>query len=211
MTAAMSTANIITLSRLPLLFAVVGLLYTPWSATAVIALALLPVLFLMDWFDGYWARMKNQVSDLGSVLDIAIDRVVENVLWLAFAHLGRVPVWVPILFIVRSFVVDGLRGYALAKGYSAFGMMHSRWGRLLVAGRFMRGLYGLAKGLAFGFLIAELAVAHGAAWLADPAWLNPATWVLVYLSVLLCVARGVPVLLDIRGLMDAGANPPAAS
>lgn len=204
----MSTANIITLSRLPLLLAVAALLYPPWSLTALFALALLPVLYLMDWFDGYWARMNNQVSDLGSVLDIAIDRVVENVLWLVFAHLGRVPVWVPILFIVRSFVVDGLRGYALAKGYSAFGMMHSRWGRFLVAGRFMRGLYGLAKGLAFGALAAALAVERGAAWLADPAWLQPAAWVLVYLSVTLCVARGVPVLLDIRDLLGPDAAPP---
>ena len=54
------------------------------------AVVLLPVLFLMDWFDGYVARTKNQVSDLGSVLDIAIDRVVENVLWLVFAHQGKV-------------------------------------------------------------------------------------------------------------------------
>jgi CDP-diacylglycerol--glycerol-3-phosphate 3-phosphatidyltransferase len=144
----MSTANIITLSRLPLLLLLVGLLYLQWAPAALAALALLAVLYLMDWFDGYWARTKNQVTDLGSVLDIAIDRVVENVLWIVFAHLGRTPVWVPILFIIRSFVVDGLRGFALARGYSAFGMMHSSWGRFLVSGRFMRGLYGLAKGLA---------------------------------------------------------------
>ncbi|MFZ5586058.1 MAG: CDP-alcohol phosphatidyltransferase family protein [Thermodesulfobacteriota bacterium] len=203
-----STANIITLSRLPLLLAVVGLLYLPWGFTTLAALALLPVLYLMDWFDGYWARSNNQVSDLGGVLDIAIDRVVENVLWLVFAQLERAPVWVPILFIVRSFVVDGLRGYALAKGYSAFGMMRSRWGRFLVAGRFMRGLYGLAKGLAFGALAALLAVERGAAWLADPAWLRPAAGILVYASVALCLARGAPVLFDIRGLLGAPAPPP---
>jgi len=75
----MSTANFITLSRLPLLLGVAGLLYPPWPWARYTALALLPVLFLMDWFDGYVARQKNQVTDLGSVLDIALDRVVENV------------------------------------------------------------------------------------------------------------------------------------
>jgi CDP-diacylglycerol--glycerol-3-phosphate 3-phosphatidyltransferase len=200
----MSMANFITLSRLPLLGLVALLLYAPGGLAAWTALGLLPVLFLMDWFDGFLARQQNQVSDLGGVLDIAIDRVVENVLWMVFAHLGRAPMWVPILFITRSFVVDGLRGYALAKGYSAFGMMHSPAGRFLVAGRFLRGLYGLAKGLAFGALALEAALAGGGG--APPqAWLDLATRVLVYFSVGLCVLRGVPVLLDIRALLDDGA------
>lgn len=200
MTAQMSTANIITLSRLPLLLLLVGLLYLQWAPAALADLVLLAVLYLMDWFDGYWARTKNQVTDLGSVLDIAIDRVVENVLWIVFAHLGKVPVWVPILFIIRSFVVDGLRGFALTRGYSAFGMMHSPWGRFLVSGRFMRGLYGLAKGLAFGGLTLEMALELGSAWLGHPGWVRPVATFLVYFSVLLCLARGVPVLLDIRAI-----------
>ncbi len=199
----MSTANIITLSRLPLLILVVVLLYLPWPWARFGALCLLPVLYLMDWFDGYVARHKNQVTDLGSVLDIALDRVVENVLWIVFAHQHKVPVWIPILFIVRSFVVDGLRGYALARGHSAFGMMRSKWGRFLVAGRFMRGLYGLAKGLAFGVLTLTSALsALGPAAMAAHAWvfwLEPA---LVYLSVVLCIVRGVPVLWDIRELLE---------
>ena len=210
MTAQMSTANIITLSRLPLLLLLVGLLYLRWAPAALAALALLPALYLMDWFDGYWARTKNQVTDLGSVLDIAIDRVVENVLWIVFAHLGLAPVWVSILFIIRSFVVDGLRGFALARGYSAFGMMHSRWGRFLVSGRFMRGLYGLVKGLAFGGLTLELALGLGGGWLERMGWVTPVATFLVYFAVLLCLVRGVPVLLDIQGLQGPsgpGARP----
>lgn len=204
MTVQMSTANIITLSRLPLLLLVVVLLYMPWAWALFTALCLLPILYLMDWFDGYVARYKNQVTDLGSVLDIAIDRVVENVLWIVFAHQHKIPVWIPILFIVRSFVVDGLRGYALAaRGQSAFGMMHSKWGRFLVAGRFMRGLYGLAKGLAFGALtLASALTAMGPQVVSDWAWVFWAEPTLVYLSVVLCVARGVPVLLDTRALLE---------
>lgn len=203
----MSIANIITLSRVPLLLLLVGLLYLPWGWSILTALVLLPVLFLMDWLDGYVARSKNQVTDLGSVLDIAIDRVVENTLWLAFAHLGRVPIWIPILFIIRSFVIDGLRGYALSRGQSAFGMMHSRWGRFLVSGRFMRGLYGLAKGSAFTALIMgqaltimgpeELAISLPSLSGLIP-WMPWVEGVTMYLAAALCLARGVPVLLDVR-------------
>jgi CDP-diacylglycerol---glycerol-3-phosphate 3-phosphatidyltransferase len=197
----MSTANFITLARLPLLGLVTLLLYAPGGPAAWLALGLLPVLYLMDWFDGFLARHRHQVSDLGGVLDIAMDRVVENVLWIVFAHQRRVPVWVPILFITRSFVVDGLRSYALAKGYSAFGMMRSSVGRFLVAGRWMRALYGLAKGLAFGALALGAALCGGSG-APCPAWLDVTTGALVYFSVGLCLLRGGPVLLDIRALID---------
>lgn len=198
-----STANVITLLRLPLLFLVVALLYVPGAAAPFIALFLLPVLYLMDWLDGYVARFKNEVTDLGSVLDIAMDRVVENVLWIAFVALGRVPLWVGLVFITRSFLVDGLRGYALARGHSAFGMMHSALGKFLVSGRFMRGLYGLAKGLAFGVLTLSMGLeALGPEAMREMAWAFYAAPLLVYLSVFLCLARGVPVLLDIRRLLE---------
>ena len=204
----MSTANIITLSRVPLLICVVVLLYLPWAWPRFAALVLLPVLFLMDWFDGYVARSKNQVSDLGSVLDIAIDRVVENVLWLVFAHQGKVPVWVPILFIIRSFVIDGLRSYALSRGFSAFGMMKSGLGAFLVASRFMRGLYGLSKGAAFVALTLGSAITalgpESAAQFQTVRW---AEVFLVYLSSVLCLTRGLPVLVDIRKLLGQPAQP----
>ncbi len=203
MTVKMSTANRITLLRLPLLFVVVALLYLPGAAPPLIALFLLPVLYLMDWLDGYVARFKNQVTDLGSVLDIAMDRVVENVLWIAFVHLGLVPLWVGLVFITRSFLVDGLRGFALAKGQSAFGMMHSALGKFMVSSRFMRGLYGLAKGAAFGALALSLGVeALGPQAMAHMAWVFYLAPILVYLSVFLCVARAIPVLLDIRRLLE---------
>lgn len=196
-----SHANIITLSRLPLLGLVAWLLIEPRADAAWAALALLPILFLMDWLDGFYARQRHQVSDLGGVLDIAIDRVVENALWIVFTHLHAAPVWVPLLFIVRSFVVDGLRGYALAKGQSAFGMMHSPLGRFLVAGRFMRGLYGLVKGAAFCALAASLALQRMEVFPPAWAWLPAGADLLVYLTAALCLVRAIPVCLDIRALL----------
>ncbi|RJX29657.1 MAG: CDP-alcohol phosphatidyltransferase family protein [Desulfarculus sp.] len=197
-----STANVITLLRLPLLFLVVALLYLPGALPPFLALALLPALYLMDWLDGYVARFKNEVTSLGGVLDIALDRVVENVLWIVFVHLGKVPLWVGLVFITRSFLVDGLRGFALAKGHSAFGMMHSALGKFLVTGRFMRGFYGLAKGVTFGFLTLGLGLeALGPQAAGQMPLVFVAGPLLVYLSVFLCLARGIPVLLDIRRLV----------
>jgi CDP-diacylglycerol--glycerol-3-phosphate 3-phosphatidyltransferase len=110
--------------------------------------------------------------------------------------LGMVPLWVPIVFLVRSFIVDGIRGVALAQGKSGFGMMHSPVGRFLVASRFMRAFYGIAKALVFGFLYLTQALA-----LENPkilVTLQPLNQALIFLTVGLCILRGIPVLLDGR-------------
>lgn len=197
----MSLANLITLARLPLLLILVGLLFVPNFAVRMVGLALLIVLFLMDWFDGYVARLRNEVTELGAVLDIAIDRAVENILWVAFMYLGLVPLWVPIIFLIRSFIVDSIRGVALAQGKSGFGMMHTPLGRFLVASRFMRALYGLAKGVIFGLLYLTWALA-----LKDPnilITLHPLNKSLIFFTTGLCVIRGLPVIQDGRILFRA--------
>jgi CDP-diacylglycerol---glycerol-3-phosphate 3-phosphatidyltransferase len=197
----MSIANLITLARLPLLLLLVGLLFVPSFEVRLAGLGLLIVLFLMDWFDGYVARLRNEVTELGAVLDIALDRSVENILWVTFMYLGMVPLWVPIIFLIRSFVVDGVRGVALSQGKSGFGMMHSPVGRFLVASRFMRALYGLAKGVIFGLLYLTWTFA-----LKDPnilITLHPLNNALILFTTALCVIRGLPVLQDGRILFQA--------
>ena len=192
----MSLANLITLARLPLLLVLVALLFVPSFAVQLTGLVLLIVLFLLDWFDGYVARARQEVTEMGAVLDVALDRAVENILWLTFMYLALVPLWVPIVFLIRSFVVDGIRGVAQARGKSGFGMMHSPVGRFLVASRFMRAFYGLTKAVVFGllYLTHALALKYPGASLA----LHSLNQALIFLSVGLCVVRGIPVLLDGR-------------
>jgi len=198
----MSLANIITLARLPLLLLLVGILFVPDFAVRLCGLALLVILFLMDWFDGYVARLRNEVTEIGAVLDIAIDRAVENILWISFMYLGLVPLWVPIVFLIRSFIVDSIRAVALTRGKSGFGMMHSPVGRFLVASRFMRALYGLAKGVIFGLLYLTWALA-----LKDPnilITLHPLNQALIFFTTGLCLIRGLPVIFDGRVLFESG-------
>lgn len=192
----MSLANSITLSRLPLLFVFLALLLSPSISLRIAGFFLLIILFLMDWFDGYVARRRHEVTQLGAVLDIALDRAVENILWVVFLSIQLVPLWVPILFLCRSFIVDSLRTVALQQGQSVFGMMHSSWGKFLVASRFMRALYGFAKAWVF----CQLTLTHALA-LQYPEYLPSLTTlnqILIYSVALLCLARGLPVLFDSR-------------
>ena len=195
----MTLANRITLSRLPLLVVILLLLFWGDGWLKLLGFVLTIVLIAMDSLDGMVARRRGESSTLGSVLDIAIDRVVEVVLWIAYAGLGLIPVWVPMLVAARGILTDSIRGAVMAEsGETAFGMMRSRLGRWIVSGRFMRGFYGFAKTVAFAGLALLLALRElhpGASWLAP---LHSLLLVLTFFTVAITVLRGLPVLTESR-------------
>ncbi len=195
-------ANAITISRLAPLALAVAFLYAGEPALRAAAVPLILILLAMDYLDGLVARRTGQVSKLGSTLDVAMDRLVEFVLWVCFADLRLIPVWVPLIVITRGLIVDAVRSYALALGETAFGMMHSRLGRFLVASRFMRDLYGVTKVCSFLCLAAVHALDGGAlpALQAGRPWTYVAGYSLAVLAVVLCLARGIPVLFDARAI-----------
>lgn len=197
-------ANAITLSRLPLLLAVVLLLYLggPWVQVATAGI--LVILIFLDSVDGIVARRRQEVGLLGSKLDIAVDRVVELVLWVVFAHMRLISVAIPIIVIVRGTMVDAVRSFSLVWGKTSFGMMQTRWGQWLVASPLMRSGYGIAKAVAFCLLALTLGLRT--AWAgtskADSAQV---VWVVAvvmsWIATALCVIRGVPVLWEARTLL----------
>jgi CDP-diacylglycerol--glycerol-3-phosphate 3-phosphatidyltransferase len=210
-------ANLITLFRFVLLFPLIVMAYSAPPHWQVLNAPLLIFIVALDGVDGWVARRRNETSVFGSIFDVAIDRAVENVLWVVLADLDLVPIWVALTFIVRGTVVDSIRYAAISRGETAFGMMRSPWGRFLVAGRFMRGFYGVVKAVTFGwiFLIQPWPTLLPEFW---AQWADTATMVgmlLVYVSVTLCIVRGVPVILEclveakVIRLKVPAATPPA--
>jgi CDP-diacylglycerol--glycerol-3-phosphate 3-phosphatidyltransferase len=191
-------ANLITLIRFILLFILVGTAYQLNPKWQLVNLPLLMTIFILDAVDGYVARKRNEASLFGSIFDIVVDRIVENVLWLILVDLDFIPVWVAIVFITRSFLVDSIRAHGSSKGQTPFGMMRSAFGKFLVAGRFMRLLYGVIKAVTFGyiFLIQPWPVLFPSFYSRWEVPINVVKEALVYASVAICIARGLPVLIE---------------
>jgi CDP-diacylglycerol--glycerol-3-phosphate 3-phosphatidyltransferase len=191
-------ANLITLFRFVLLFPLIVSAYSAPPQWQLLNAPLLIFIVALDAVDGWVARRRNETSVFGSIFDVAIDRAVENVLWVVLADLDLVPIWVALTFIIRGTVVDSIRYAAISRGETAFGMMRSRWGRLIVAGRFMRGFYGVVKAITFGwiFLIQPWPALFPDLWLRAGDMANLVATLLVYISVTLCIIRGVPVILE---------------
>lgn len=200
------TANIITLSRIGLVFVAI-LLFGAGFYGQLLAFLLTIVVIYMDALDGYVARRLRIASDLGALLDITGDRIVENVYWIYFTAIGMISFWVPIVVITRGFLTDSLRSIAFADGRTAFGertMMRSTFTRFLVSSRFSRGLYGVSKAIIFCYLGALIAL-RGAMDRFSFTLPSDALSILhlvgqgiVYAVLAMCVIRGIPVLWDGR-------------
>ncbi len=115
----MNLPNMLTLSRVPILFIIVGLLYLRWQGTATLALLLFIFGGITDWLDGYLARKRNSVSDFGKLMDALTDKILIVGMFIAILAVDLVPPWgiICVLLIVsREFLVTGLRLVAASQG-----------------------------------------------------------------------------------------------
>jgi cardiolipin synthase (CMP-forming) len=97
--------NLITLARLVCLPLFLWLLFGSEDRAA--AAALLALLGISDWVDGYLARHMGQVSELGKILDPVADRLLFLVGAGGILIDGSVPTWFAVIVLVRETLVGG--------------------------------------------------------------------------------------------------------
>ena len=119
----MNLPNILTISRVPLMFAVVGLMYAEFPYAATLAFWLFIGAALTDWLDGMIARKRGEVSSFGRFMDSVIDKVMVIGLMIALVNdkvnfMGHdITAMVLLLCILcREFAIAGLRTATAIKG-----------------------------------------------------------------------------------------------
>jgi CDP-diacylglycerol--glycerol-3-phosphate 3-phosphatidyltransferase len=119
----MSLPNIITLSRIPLMFIIVWLMYQGWTGAASLAFWLFIAAAIGDWLDGYLARKQGLVSNFGKLMDALTDKIMVLGLIIALvAHHDAaydqpsIPVALALITLVREFLITGMRMVAATKG-----------------------------------------------------------------------------------------------
>ncbi len=114
--------NIVTVSRVPMLFVVVGLMWAEWTYAATAAFWMFIIAAISDWFDGYLARKSKQVSTFGRFMDAVIDKVMVLGLMIAlvngdyFGDLNMIAMLALLAILTREFGMSGLRMMAASKG-----------------------------------------------------------------------------------------------
>jgi CDP-diacylglycerol--glycerol-3-phosphate 3-phosphatidyltransferase len=117
-----SLPNLLTLSRIPMMFVVVALLHLDFQWSATICFWLYIAAALTDWLDGKIARERGEVSSFGRFMDAVIDKVMVIGIMISLVSgdffLGHniVALMLLLCILAREFAVSGLRMAAAAKG-----------------------------------------------------------------------------------------------
>lgn len=126
------------------------------------ALVVLMVSGFTDWLDGKLARLLNQQTRLGELLDPAADRLYMIAVPIAFGIRGILPWWVIGLLIGREVVLAGTVPFLRSRGITAlptlylgkaatFALMYAL--PMLLAGTFDNTLGAVMHPLGWAFLI----------------------------------------------------------
>ncbi|WP_442600878.1 CDP-diacylglycerol--glycerol-3-phosphate 3-phosphatidyltransferase [Paenibacillus sp. KN14-4R] len=80
-----------------------------------------------DSLDGYIARKKKMVTNLGKLLDPLADKLLVTAVLVSLVQMNKIDAWIVIIIISREFAVNGLRQIALLEGIV---IAASKWGKL---------------------------------------------------------------------------------
>lgn len=134
----MNLANRITLARIFLVpvimfFLLVNLDFEPIqikdftiTCNQIIAALIFIVAASTDGLDGYIARSRKMVSNLGKLLDPLADKLLIAAVLISLVDMGKLDAWIAVVIISREFAVTGLRQIALLEGTV---VSASKWGK----------------------------------------------------------------------------------
>jgi CDP-diacylglycerol--glycerol-3-phosphate 3-phosphatidyltransferase len=107
--------NLLGLFRLLATPVLVALLLWPFPGSGFVAFVLFVPAALSDFFDGWLARSRGQVTTLGAFLDLTADKVLVSAMLIALVDVGLAAAWLVIVILVREFVVGGIRQVAASE------------------------------------------------------------------------------------------------
>ncbi len=110
--------NLLTLSRILLIPVFVVLFSTPTANRSLAAALVFMIAAVTDMVDGYLARRRSEITNLGRLLDPIADKLLILSGLILLVQFQRVAAWVAILIIAREVAVTGIRAIAAAEGFS---------------------------------------------------------------------------------------------
>ena len=109
--------NLLSICRILLVPPLVVVLLTKFEGKEFVGLGLFLLAAVMDFFDGFLARRRQQVTRLGTLLDPAADKILISAAFISLVELNPhvVPAWMVVVIVAREFAVSALRSFAAAE------------------------------------------------------------------------------------------------
>lgn len=121
----MNLANTLTLARIFLVPLLVVVLLTRFEAEEIFGLpkeivgaAIFGLAAFTDWLDGYVARRRQQVTQLGQLMDPLADKLLITAALISLVQMGMASAWMVAVILGRELAITVLRSLAYARGVS---------------------------------------------------------------------------------------------
>ena len=122
--------NALTLLRIFLVPFLVVVLLTKFEGREIVALAIFLLATATDFFDGWLARRRGEITTLGALLDPIADKLLISAAFISLVEVGLAPAWMVVVVVGREFAVTGLRSIAAGQGIL---ISASGWGKAKMA------------------------------------------------------------------------------
>ncbi len=180
--------NLLSICRILLVPPLVVVLLTKFEDKEWWGLGLFLLAAIMDFFDGYLARRRREVTRLGMLLDPAADKILISAAFISLVEMGEAPAWMVVVIVAREFAVSALRGFAAAEGR-------------VIQAVFSGKLKTVVQIVAVAALIIHSQL---------PGELKHISVISLWAAVLISVYSGVEYFVRFRRYVLAGEGPPAA-
>ncbi|MFS0839282.1 CDP-diacylglycerol--glycerol-3-phosphate 3-phosphatidyltransferase [Paenibacillus sp. 1P03SA] len=102
-----------------------------------------------DSLDGYIARKRKLVTNLGKLLDPLADKLLVTAVLVSLVEMDKLGAWIVIVIISREWAVTGLRQIALLEGAV---IQASKWGKAKTAAQITAIIALLINNFPFAFI-----------------------------------------------------------
>ena len=110
----MNLPNFLSISRIFLLIPIIAFFVNDLFILSILTFVIASI---TDYLDGYYARKKNLISDLGAYLDLLADKIFVSVIliWMTFNFNSLAILISSILIVSREISISYLRLYVISK------------------------------------------------------------------------------------------------
>lgn len=121
-------SNLLSISRFLLLGITVYFLLSGFHLGFLYASVVMVVIWITDILDGYVARKRNEISELGKIIDPLADKVTIITVCLILLLQGVIPLWFAAVVFLRDLII--FAGGIYIKSRSGVVMQSDRVGKL---------------------------------------------------------------------------------
>lgn len=119
----MNLPNALTLARIFLVPLLVVVLLTKFEAELVFGVpkevlgaAIFGLAAFTDWLDGYLARRRNEITQLGQMMDPLADKLLITAALVSLVQMGLAETWMVAIILGRELAITVLRSLAYGRG-----------------------------------------------------------------------------------------------